>query len=232
MKTVSIVIPTKDEEETIGMLLADLKVETEKLKDQYGFETIVVDDGCVDKTVEVAKEYGCKIIVNGTLHGKGRALDVGFKFATGEYVVMMDGDYSHKPADLSKLLFALDHGCGLVIASRHLGGSGEYTLVRAFGNHFLAFAFRVMFGVGILDPLNGYKAFRSDIAQIGYESKDFEIEIEIISNALKKGYDVCEVPSFERARAGGKMKSRAYIHGPKFLMKILKLGFKHRFGKR
>ena len=77
------------------------------------------------------------------------------------------------------------------------------------------------------DALNGYKLFRREVfTDFRYGSRNFEIEIEIIANALRKGYRVVEVISHERARAGGVMKSSAVRHGPRFLARIIWEGFK------
>lgn len=230
-KLVSVVIPAKDEEETIGKVLKDLN-KTIKGISKYSFETIVVADHCADKTARIARANGAKVITNNAPPGKGNALKAGFRVAKGNFIVMLDSDYSHRPEDLPLFLDMLEHGYGLVVGSRYTGGSDEYTLVRSFGNLFLTLSFVTIFGVKLSDALNGYKAFRKEVISdlSKYKAKDFEIEIELIANCLAKGYRVGEVPSHERERAGGRMKSKAFIHGPKFLFKIITAGLKYRFG--
>jgi hypothetical protein len=77
------------------------------------------------------------------------------------------------------------------------------------------------------DALNGYKLFRKDVfTDFTYTSRMFEIEIELIANALRKGYRVVEVIGHERARAGGEMKSRVVRHGTRFLTRIIWEGLK------
>ncbi len=94
--------------------------------------------------------------------------------------------------------------------------------MRALGNVFLSTALGLCLGRYLSDALNGYKAFRRDVfTDFEYTSREFEIEVEIIANALRKGYRVIEVNSHERARAGGKMKSRVVRHGTRFLMRIV-----------
>jgi len=119
-------------------------------------------------------------------------------------------------------LDALGDGVGLVIGSRVVGGSEEYHHVRALGNVFLSATLGLCTGRYLSDALNGYKVFRRDVfADFPYNSRAFEIEIEIIANALRKGYKVVEVSSHERARAGGEVKSRVVRHGTRFLGRIL-----------
>jgi hypothetical protein len=109
-----------------------------------------------------------------------------------------------------------------VIGSRVFGGSEEYTHIRALGNVFLSAALGLCTGRYLSDALNGYKLFRRDIfMDFLYTSKAFEIEIEIIANAMRKGYRIREVISHERARAGGEMKSRVIRHGTRFLLRII-----------
>ncbi len=108
-----------------------------------------------------------------------------------------------------------------------VGGSEEYTHIRALGNVFLSTSLGLATGRYLSDALNGYKVFRRDIySDCLYTSKAFEIEIEIIANTLRKGYRVVEVSSHERSRAGGVAKSKVIKHGTMFLMRIIFEGLK------
>ena len=226
MTTLSVIIPAKNEEETIGKVLADLNLVIPTLNG-WDVEVIVVDDRCTDKTAQIAQSHGAKIVQNQRPSGKGTALRAGFEAATGDYMVMMDADYSHRPEDLPTFLEALRDGVGLIIGSRVFGGSDEYTHIRALGNVFLSASFGLCTGRYLSDALNGYKLFRRDVfTDFTYNSRAFEIEIELIANTLRKGYRVVEVVSHERARAGGEMKSRVIRHGTRFLARILWEGFK------
>ncbi len=234
MKLISVVIPARNEEETINKVLSDCKKYLKNDKN-HSYEIIVVDDGSTDKTNQIAKKVnGVKVIKNTGVHGKGSALVKGFSSAKGDIIVMLDADYSHKIEDVKKLVEPLikNKNCGMVIGSRMLGGSDEYNIVRGFGNYFLTGCFRLFFWIKLTDALNGFKAFKKDIfLENKYKSKTFEIEVELISNALKMGYKISEIPSHERKRAGGEMKSFALIHGPKFLMKIIEESIRYRFKK-
>jgi glycosyltransferase involved in cell wall biosynthesis len=221
MERVSIVIPIRDEEDTIGLVLEDLRKATSDVSG-YEFETIIVDDGSSDRGPEIARTYGAHVISNAAPHGKGTALRTGFAASTGRLIVMMDGDYSHRAEDLGVLLDALRPGVSLVVGSRIFGGSEEYTPVRAFGNIVLTYVFGLLHGRYLSDALNGYKAFRRDVfTGFTYTSVGFEIEIELIANALRTGGRIVEVPSHERARAGGKSKSRIVRHGTRFLTRVI-----------
>jgi glycosyltransferase involved in cell wall biosynthesis len=227
-ETISIVIPAKDEEATIAMLLKDLDKVISSIK-KYNFEIIVIDDKSKDRTGQIAKSSGAKVIRNTGKSGKGNALMVGFKEAKGDYIITMDADYSHRPEEIPLFLEKVEKGYGFVIGSRSTGGSEEYTKIRTLGNVVLTGLVALFFGVRLTDALNGYKIFKVPVAkEFSYKSREYEIEIELISNSLRKGYRIGEIPSHERIRAGGKMKSFAVIHGPKFLFRIIKEGISYR----
>ena len=226
MIKVSLIIPAKDEEATLGNVLEDLNKVIPTL-DGYEMEVICVDDHSHDRTAAIARAMGARVVENRRKPGKGNALRAGFEAATGDLLMMMDADYSHRPEDIPAFLSAMREGIGLVIGSRVFGGSEEYTHVRALGNVFLSGALGLSVGRYLSDALNGYKLFRRDVfTSFTYTSGTFEIEIEIIANALRKQYRVVEVVTHERARAGGEMKSRVVRHGTRFLMRIIWEGIK------
>lgn len=221
IKKVSVVIPAKNEEENIGLVLNDVNQTIAKMKG-YFFEVIVVDDNSSDRTAEVAIKNGARIIHNRGKSGKGKALICGFKETKGDFIVMMDADYSHRAEDIPFLIKPLENGAGLVIGSRIYGGSDEYTRIRAFGNIFLTLAFGLFHKRYLSDALNGYKAFRSDIfKKFDYTSKGFEIEVELLVNTLRMGLSIVEVSSHERSRKSGVAKSKVIRDGSKFLSKII-----------
>lgn len=231
LKKISIVIPARNEEETLPLLLDDIDKVIKNIS-YYDFEIIVVDDNSKDKTSEIANLYNVKLIRNKRSPGKGNALISGFENATGEIIIMMDADYSHRAEDIPLFIKMIEKGYGLVVGSRATGGSDEYTHIRTFGNIFLTNVFCFFTGKFLTDSLNGFKAFRKEVfTNHFYKSKDFEIEIELLVNTLLSGYEIGEIPSHERARAGGKMKSKVLKHGFRFLWKIITKGIEYQYVK-
>lgn len=231
-KKVSIVIPAMNETENLPIVLKSVNTLKEREKG-YDFEVIVVDDHSVDSTSEVARRNGARVFRNEYRPGKGNALRYGFGKTTGDYIVMLDADCSHNPLDIPSFLEKLEEGAGLVIGSRIFGGSDEYTRIRAFGNIILTLIFGLLHGRYLSDALNGFKAFRKDVFwDFEYTSSDFEIEIELLVNTLRKGYPIVEVPSHEDARKSGEAKSKVIRHGTKFLLRIIKEWFKGRGVKK
>lgn len=224
----SIIIPAKNEEATLAALLPEVNAVLRKHFPGQS-EVILVNDHSTDHTAEIGKSHGATVIDNPYGRGKGHALIAGFERATGDYLVMMDADGSHLPEFIPEFVTYLDKGFGLVIGSRQLGGSEEYTFLRCFGNIILSGAFNVITKLHITDVLNGYKGFRRDVfTRYKYKSGEFEIEIELVANALKAGYQIGEFACHEKARAGGEAKSRVVRHGTRFLWKILQLTIPYR----
>lgn len=97
---VSVILPAKDEAESIGVLLS-------RIKDVPGadeWEIIVVDDGSVDATAEVAEQHGARVVQHPENQGNGASVRSGGTAATGDILVFMDADGQHPPEDIPKLL--------------------------------------------------------------------------------------------------------------------------------
>lgn len=228
---VSVVIPAKNEAANLPQLLKDLgQVITQMPNHQI--EVIVVDDHSTDATAQLSRDAGAIVVANQRTPGKGNALITGFEASKGAVLVMMDADYSHRPEDLPFFLDHLKPPYGLIVGSRALGGSDEYTAVRTLGNVFLSAVFRLMTGVTTTDVLNGYKAFKREVfSKFQFHSSEFEIEIELMTNTLRLGMRVGEFPSHERERAGGEAKSRVVRHGFRFLWAILRFSTIYQLGR-
>lgn len=135
---------------------------------------------------------------------------------------MMDADFSHDVSDLMSMFYEVRRHNGLVVGSRIIGGSEEYTRIRAFGNVILTWFFGFLHGRYLSDALNGFKIFHRDVYNnFEYTSDAYEIEIELLVNTLRLNKSVTEVPSRERERMGGKVKSSVIRHGTLFMSRII-----------
>ena len=108
----SIVIPAKNEEEGLARFLPSLR---ERYPET---EVIVVDDGSTDTTVQVCKNAGASVISHPYSKGNGAAIKTGARAAKGDYIVFMDGDGQHDPADIERLLYRVEEGYDLVVGAR------------------------------------------------------------------------------------------------------------------
>jgi CDP-paratose 2-epimerase len=218
---VSIVIPARNEEESLPKVLDEVKILLETSPSHI--EVIVVNDYSTDRTADIVRQYSFATLVNNPYNsGKGLALRAGFEAAAGEYIAMMDADFSHNAADLAPMIEDVRRHRGLVVGSRITGGSEEYTRVRAFGNIILTWFFGFVHGRYLSDALNGFKIFHRDVFRaFVYTSAAFEIEIELLVNTLRLGRPITEYHSRERSRAGGKLKSSVVKHGTLFMTRII-----------
>jgi glycosyltransferase involved in cell wall biosynthesis len=219
---VSIVIPTKNEEKNIGYVLKDIKKFFEGKKG-IRYEVIIVDAYSKDKTVEIAKKFGAKVIFD--KFGKGSALIKGMKEAKGDIVISMDADCSNRVNELELLISGIKAGYDVCMGSRFLqgGGTGDMPLIRKIGNKFFVFLVNLLYHANYSDLCYGYRSFkRSAIKKLNLEEKGFGIETEINIKAIKKKLKVLEVPSFEKPRKFGKGNLKTLSDGFTILKVIIK----------
>ncbi len=214
MSKISVIIPTLNEEKNLSRVLEELP--------DYVDEIIVVDGYSKDRTVEIAKDHGAKVIFDEI--GKGSALRKGMKKATGDIVIMMDADCSHVPSEIPLLVAGIESGFDVCMGSRFIqgGGSDDITPLRRIGNKFFVFLVNLIWGMNYSDLCYGYRSFRRDcIEKLELESDGFGIETEISIKAAKNKLRVLEVPSYEKARRSGEGKLRTFRDGLEILKRIL-----------
>ena len=217
--SVSIVIPTLNEEGNIARLLFSINKEINYIKP----EIIVVDGYSVDRTVKIARENGAKIYFN--KGGKGSALIKGISKSKGDIVIFMDADLSHKPTELRRLISAIDSGYDVCMGSRFLdgGGSDDISFVRKLGNYFFIWLINSIYGSKYTDICYGYRSFsKKALKKLNLKEASFGIETEISIKAKKQGLKVLEIPSFERKRYTGAGKLMTLRDGLIILSVILK----------
>lgn len=214
-KFVSLIIPTLNEAKNLPKILKNIP--------SYVDETIIIDGHSNDNTVKIARTFGCKILFD--KEGKGSALIKGAKHAKGDYIVMMDADWSHRIEEMCLLITGLELGYDVSMGSRFMqgGGTDDMTAHRVLGNKFFVTLVNILFGMKYTDMCYGYRAFRKEaFNKLRLESKGFAIETEISIQAAKKNLKVLEVPSFEKKRNHGEGKLRSLSDGFKILKIIIK----------
>jgi dolichol-phosphate mannosyltransferase len=168
----SIVLPAYNEVDD----LPDLLDRIGRTMTPYGkcYQFVVVDDGSVDGTAEVAEAAGARLPVKVVRHrrngGLGRALRTGLLTAMreGEFIVTMDADNSHDPELIPLMIERLELGHDLVVASRFQEGGQEVGvgLHRRALSHTASQILRRMFPLqGVRDYSSGYRAYRSELIQ-------------------------------------------------------------------
>jgi len=225
---ISVVIPAFNEEQNIGFVLRGVHEVLGKMGSSY--EVIVVDDGSVDKTAEVAKEHNVVLINNGENAGKGSALKAGFLLARGRCVVTMDADGSHQPDDISYLVRPILDGNDVEVAvgSRFVDEMGKYSTTRLHlvGNKMINALILFLTGRYICDSQSGFRAFKRDaLRKLALSSSGYEIESEITVKMLKNGFRIREVPIKCRERRSGSTKISSFSDGFKILKALLEATF-------
>ena len=216
--TVSVVIPTLNEQHNIGWVLERMPPEVD--------EIILVDGHSIDRTVEIARAVRPDIVVvRQATRGKGAALRAGFGAATSDFVVMIDADGSMDPAEIHRYVTPLLNGYDLVKGSRFLdgGGSTDLTALRRFGSKAFVRITNALFFVRFTDLCYGFCSFRREcLKTLALTAHGFEIETEIAVHAAKAQLRIAEVPSMERERRSGVSKLHAFRDGQRVLRTLMR----------
>jgi glycosyltransferase involved in cell wall biosynthesis len=212
---VSVVIPACNEADVIGEVVAALAAGA------AWHEIIVVDDGSRDDTAARAAAAGATVITHPYNKGNGAAVKSGIRRATGEFVMIIDGDGQHRPDDAARLASKLGE-YDLVIGAR--ATSTQATQGRKFGNAMLNRFASYLTGREIPDLTSGFRAARREYLRefLHLLPNGFSTPTTTTLAFIKAGYNVAFEPTDARPRVG-KSKIRLARDGAKFFMIILKI---------
>lgn len=204
--TVSVVIPAKNEEKSIGRVIEGVK--------KYADEVLVIDGHSTDRTAVIAERHGALVYLDGG-KGKGEGIRTAIRKARQEILVFIDADLSHDPRDIPRLVKPILTGkADLVIGSRRLGGSDELfgdigKFIRETGSQIINLGINYRLGVRLTDSQNGFRAIKRSVARkLNLQEDITTIEQEMAIKALKKGFRVGEVASHEYQRRYGRSSFR------------------------
>jgi len=188
-------------------------------KFRFPFEILVIDDGSSDNTKEEIKKAALchseiKLVENKTNQGKGFALKNGFSNATGNIIIFLDSDLEIDPFQVGNLLKAMrDNNAEIAIGSkRHSKSNVDYPLQRKILSVGYYILIRLMFNLPVKDTQSGIKAFRRDVLDKIFPMilcKKYAFDVEILANAIRRGYKIVEVPIkivFSRKNNMGRIK--------------------------
>jgi dolichol-phosphate mannosyltransferase len=199
---------------------------------------LVIDDNSPDGTGELADRLAAELDYVDVLHrprkeGLGPAYLAGFRHALAagaELVLEMDCDFSHDPADVPRLIAAVEAGADVALGSRYVKGGavrnwGVLRRVVSAGGSFYA---RVLLGVSVRDLTGGFKCYRRAVLETidldAIHSKGYAFQIETTYRALRKGFRVVEVPiTFADREVGGSKMSKAIVAEAIWKVPALKL---------
>jgi dolichol-phosphate mannosyltransferase len=181
---------------------------------------LVVDDGSPDGTGEIADRLATEHPWVQVLHrtakeGIGPAYLAGFRHALGNgaaYVLEMDCDCSHDPADLPRLLQAIADGADLALGSRYVPGGGvsDWGLLRRLVSRGGSAYARLVLGLHVRDLTGGFKCFRREVLEAihfdSVRSQGYAFQVELTYRAVGAGFHIVEVPIVFRDRQHGQSK--------------------------
>lgn len=202
MAEVSVVIPTRNEEASIGAVI-------EEVRGSLGgrlLEILVVDTDSADRTRDIATIRGARV-VREPRRGYGRAYKTGFAAARGSFIVALDADLTYPADRIPDFLAALETGrADFVSGDRISRLQGDaMTAMHRLGNFILSLAFRLLFRAEIRDSQSGMWAFRADILPrltLIHEGMAFSEELKI--DVIRAGFRFLEIPIDYRVRVGDK----------------------------
>jgi glycosyltransferase involved in cell wall biosynthesis len=214
----SIVIPAKNEEEGLSLFLP-------RLREIYPeVEIIVVNDGSTDGTVRVCEEAGVRVVSHPYSKGNGAAIKSGARAASGEYIIFMDGDGQHDPADIEKLLYKLEEGYDLVVGARS-GIDAQASVARWSANTLYNKLASWMVNRNIPDLTSGFRAVnrKKFLSFLYLLPNGFSYPTTSTMAFFRAGYSVGFVPITVSKRVG-KSHINVLRDGVRFFLIIFKIG--------
>lgn len=228
---VSVIIPTHNEAQAIGRVLADLPSDLVT-------EVIVVDSNSSDGTAEIARKMGARVIQE-PRRGYGRACLTGLGNAENpDLVVFLDGDYSDRPSELPILLAPIIEGKADITLGSRLGSKnhpGALPWHQSLGNHLAAGLIRLLYNVKITD-LGPFRAARAEVLrELALEEDTYGWAVEMILKGAICGFRIVEVPVSYYPRIG-KSKISGTVKGTVgaawfILSRIVRYYFQRRRGR-
>jgi glycosyltransferase involved in cell wall biosynthesis len=215
------IVPALNEEGAIARVIEELRTFDARL------EIVVVDDGSTDRTADVARAAGARVLRLPFNLGIGGAVQTGFRYALEngfDLAVRVDGDGQHDAAQLGPVIEPVLRGeVDIAVGSRYLSPAGGYrsSVPRRLGIRILAGAASLLTGQRITDPTSGFQALdRKAIALFAADYPHDYPEVEALVLLARHRLRLCEVPIEMRPRAGGRSSIRALTSGY-YMVKVL-----------
>jgi glycosyltransferase involved in cell wall biosynthesis len=207
---VLLIIPAFNEQQALGGLLAEIRALVAPAGVE--FDTVVVDDGSVDRTADVARQGGVRLLRLCRNLGIGGAVQAGLVLAHREdfdCAIQIDGDGQHPPSELALLIAAAAAGgTDLIIGTRYRDrddAAFRSTALRRLGSSWLRGILWLVIRLRVTDPTSGFRLYGPRALQLFSQTYPYDYpEPESLAVARAAGLVVTEVPVTMRERQGGR----------------------------
>ncbi len=218
MSDLTLIIPAKNEKESLPSVLEELK--------NFDFKKNIILERSDKLTIQAVKNYECEIIFQDS-KGYGDALKKGIQTVKTELFCIFNADGSFDPKELSQMINKIKvDKYDFVFGTRYEKscGSEDDTVITFAGNFIFTLLGKIFFRLQITDILYTYVMARTDCAkELKLSSRDFSFCVELPIKARRANYKICTSKSFERPRIGGVKKVNAFKDGFKILISMIKL---------
>ena len=212
LERVTVALPTYNELENLPLIATEIVA--------HGYRLLVIDDNSPDGTGRLADGMardlpGVSVLHRRQKEGLGPAYAAGFDRALSdgaEIVIEMDADFSHDPADLPRLVAAVDDGADVAIGSRYVpgGATPDWPLIRQMVSRGGNLYARLMLGIPVRDATAGFRAYTAEALEaLPYrdaEASGYGFQVEMAWRAHQAGLEITEVPISFRDRTRGTSK--------------------------
>jgi len=192
---VSVVMGTYNEEAAIGTVLSDIEDVTD------GRAEVVCVDGSSDRTPEIAREHGARVIEQAP-QGYGVAVEAALNAASRPVVVTTDCDDTYPMDRLPDFLAKINEGYDVVSGDRLYHGADAMPFFNRLGNHGFAALASLLLGERVHDTTTGMRAYRSEVIEKIQWTENTGLSAELLMRPLARGYEVHETPIAYAERMG------------------------------
>ena len=221
MKNITLIIPAKNESESLPIVLKNLK--------KFRFKILVVLQKTDKKTIDSIKKFNVKIIYQ-TNNGYGDALIKGINNCKSHFFCIFNADGSFRPKEINKMYkMLINQKLDFVFGSRYQNDSGSQddTLLTFIGNYFFTKIGKLFFNLKITDILYTFVLGKtSKVKKLRLRQKNFSFCVELPIKAARNNMLIASSDSYELKRIAGKKKVSEFRDGIKILFYMIKLFFK------
>jgi glycosyltransferase involved in cell wall biosynthesis len=221
MENLTLIIPAKNEAESLPIVLDELK--------KFNYKVNIVLHSTDTKTIQSIEGYKINIIYQKNL-GYGDAIIEGINNCNTEFFCIFNADGSFDPSEINNMFKSIQNRqLDFIFASRYEANSGseDDTIITLMGNYIFTYIGKIFFKLNISDILYTYLIGRTDSAKkLNLSQKDFSLCVELPIKAKKNMMKLGCINAFERKRIAGKKKVNAFKDGFLILCHMIKLFYK------